>query len=50
MIQGCSDETRSRRSNKYAFSGKLVCGSCGSKLRRKRWGQREKYKNMCGFV
>lgn len=43
-MQGCTNETRSRHSNKYAFSGKLVCGNCGSKLRRKRWGQSEKYK------
>ncbi|SKA92247.1 Site-specific DNA recombinase [Clostridium sp. USBA 49] len=43
-MQGCTNETRSRHSNKYAFSGKLICGNCGSKFRRKRWGQTEKYK------
>ena len=41
---GYSEETKSRHTNKYAFSGKIICGNCGSKFRRKRWGGSEKYK------
>lgn len=43
-LVGYSEETKSRHTNKYAFSGKIVCGNCGSKFRRKRWGGIEKYK------
>ncbi|MGL5152191.1 MAG: zinc ribbon domain-containing protein, partial [Clostridium sp.] len=43
-IVGYSEATKSRYSNKYAFSGKIICGNCGSKLSRKRWGI-EKYKS-----
>lgn len=43
-LVGYSEETKSRHTNKYAFSGKIVCGNCGSKFRRKRWGGNEKYK------
>ncbi|EJE7236434.1 recombinase family protein [Clostridium sporogenes] len=39
-----SEKTKSRYTNKYAFSGKIICGNCGSKFRRKRWGPGEKYK------
>lgn len=38
------EKTKSRYTHKYAFSGKIICGNCGSKLRRKRWGPGEKYK------
>gem|GEM_PF-737543 len=43
-LSGVTDENRSRHSNKYAFSGKIICGECGSRFRRIRWGQGEKYK------
>ncbi|MCR4436657.1 MAG: recombinase family protein [Clostridiales bacterium] len=43
-LRGVTDENRSRHSNKYAFSGKITCGECGSRFRRIRWGQGEKYK------
>ncbi|WP_227765074.1 recombinase family protein [Zhaonella formicivorans] len=43
-LKGVTDENRSRHSNKYAFSGKIICGDCGSLFRRVRWGQGEKYK------
>jgi len=43
-LKGVTDENRSRHSNKYAFSGKIICGECGSRFRRIRWGQGEKYK------
>lgn len=43
-LVGYSEETKSRYTNKYVFSGKIICGNCGSKFRRKRWGQGEKYK------
>lgn len=43
-LVGYSEKTKSRYTNKYAFSGKIICGNCGSKFRRKRWGPREKYK------
>lgn len=43
-LKGVSDKNKSRYSNKYAFSGKIICGECGSRFRRIRWGQGEKYK------
>lgn len=43
-LRGVTDENRSRHSNKYAFSGKIICGECGSHFRRHRWGQGDKYK------
>ncbi|KEI03001.1 recombinase family protein [Clostridium botulinum] len=43
-LVGYSEKTKSRYTHKYAFSGKIICGNCGSKLRRKRWGPGEKYK------
>lgn len=43
-LSGVTDENRSRHSNKYAFSGKIICGECSSRFRRIRWGQGEKYK------
>lgn len=43
-MKGVTDENRSRHSNKYAFSGKIICGGYGSRFRRVRWGQGEKYK------
>ncbi|WP_160678043.1 recombinase family protein [Clostridium sp. C8-1-8] len=43
-LVGYSEETKSRHTNKYAFSGKIICGNCGSKFRRKIWGEIEKYK------
>jgi site-specific DNA recombinase len=43
-LQGYSQETRSRHTNKYPFSGKVICGNCGCRVRRKRWGGNEKYK------
>ena len=43
-LKGVTDENKSRHSNKYPFSGKIVCGECGSIFTRVRWGQGEKYK------
>lgn len=43
-LVGYSEKTKSRYTHKYAFSGKIICGNCGSKFRRKRWGNCEKYK------
>ncbi|MCD3216282.1 recombinase family protein [Clostridium botulinum C] len=43
-LVGYSERTKSRYTNKYAFSGKIICDNCGSKFRRKRWGSCEKYK------
>ncbi|WP_446898853.1 recombinase family protein [Clostridium sp. LBM24168] len=43
-LVGYSEKTKSRYTNKYAFSGKIICGNCGSKFRRKMWGPGEKYK------
>lgn len=42
-MRGVTDEVRSRYSNKYAFSGKIFCGECGSVFRRVRWGTVKKY-------
>ncbi|NLI93924.1 MAG: hypothetical protein GX434_17530 [Peptococcaceae bacterium] len=43
-LRGVTEENRSRHSNKYVFSGKIICGECGSRFRRIRWGRGEKYK------
>lgn len=43
-LKGVTEENKSRYSNKYAFSGKIICGECGSRFRRIHWGQGEKYK------
>lgn len=43
-LAGYSEKTKSRYSNKYAFSGKIICGNCGSKCTRKMWGPGEKYR------
>ena len=43
-LKGVTDENRCRHSSKYVFSGKIICGECGSRFRRVRWGQGEKYK------
>lgn len=32
------DKDRSRYTNRYPFSGKIVCGACGKKFTRKYWG------------
>jgi len=37
------DETGSRYTNKYPFSGKIFCSECGAPFRRKNWGV-NKYK------
>jgi len=43
-LKGVTDKNRSRYSNKYAFSGKIICGNCGARFRRIRWGGAPKYK------
>lgn len=43
-LAGYSEKTKSRYSNKYAFSGKIICGNCGSKCTRKMWGPSKKYR------
>ncbi|WP_434131241.1 recombinase zinc beta ribbon domain-containing protein [Sporomusa sphaeroides] len=32
------DKNRSRYTNQYPFSGKIVCSACGGKFTRKHWG------------
>jgi site-specific DNA recombinase len=32
------DKNRSRYTNQYPFSGKIVCSACGRKFTRKHWG------------
>jgi hypothetical protein len=43
-LKGVTDENRIRYSNKYAFTGKIICGECGSRFRRIHLGHGEKYK------
>jgi DNA invertase Pin-like site-specific DNA recombinase len=37
-MRGYSKSGKSKFTSDYAFSGKLFCGSCGSKFRRTKWG------------
>ncbi|KYN78949.1 hypothetical protein A0J52_06620 [Clostridium sporogenes] len=49
-LVGYSEKTKSRYTHKYPFSGKIIWGNCGSKLRRKRWDHVKNIKNMCVYM